>query len=120
MGNLTKDFSKSEFKCNCGTCIYDGSQIDIDLVRKLQKIRNELGKPMKINSGIRCEYWNNHEDGEEFSQHLPKMGCRASDIAVTNHNDRVLIVAKALCLGLSVGVYSWGIHLDNRCVQAIF
>ena len=116
----TKSFRWSEFGCKCGHCEFDGTQIDIELVKKLEKIRNELGKPMRINSGIRCDYWNKHVDGREFSQHLPKMGARAADISFSNESDKVLIAGRALSLGLSVGVYDSFLHLDNRFTQRIF
>jgi len=121
MGDITKDFSFSEFGCKCGHCEFgDGTQIDVDLVKKLQKIRNELGKQMAVSSGIRCDYWNRHEVGRKFSQHLPKMGARAADISISNQSDKVLIAGRALALGLSVGVYDSFLHLDNRFSQVIF
>ncbi len=123
MGDITEHWSYHEFSCNCGKCKYkDGYQIDLELVKKLQIIRDVYGKPMKVNSGIRCPAWNFHEKGKRLSYHLPAQDCKAADIAMTDRKGRIVIVSKALELGLSVGVYhSKGfIHLDNRIEQTIF
>lgn len=49
-GNLTENFSDYEFKCPCcGLFI-----VDKELLRRLQAIRDKLGKPIKIESGYRC------------------------------------------------------------------
>lgn len=121
MGDLTKNFSSYEFGCKCKKCVYrNGHQIDFGLVKKLQRIRDQLGMVMPINSGIRCYEWNKHEDGRSKSKHLPSQRCLAADIGMTDREGRLEIVRLALPLGLSIGVYSWGIHLDNRETQVIF
>ena len=121
MGNLTSHFSWEEFGCHCGKCRYvSGRQIDTDFVVKLQKIRYAYGDTMKINSGIRCPKWNLHEGGRPHSYHLPKQGCLAADIDMTDRWGRIVIVRNALELGLSVGVYKTFIHLDDRHEQTIF
>ena len=52
MGDLTKDFSRSEFACKCG-CGYD--RIDPRVVDMCQVIRDGLGASIRINSACRCE-----------------------------------------------------------------
>ena len=120
MGDLSNHFSWDEFGCNCGECKYvTGRQIDTDFVAKLQKVRHTYGDTMNINSGIRCPSWNLHEGGRPKSYHLPKQGCLAADINMRDRWGRIVIVRKALELGLSVGVYPTFIHLDDRPNQAI-
>ena len=48
---LTKNFTRSEFDCPCGCST---QMVDPELAEKLQRIRDALGKPIKITSGYRC------------------------------------------------------------------
>ena len=118
--SLTTDFSYREFRCLCQrqACKFKGGyQIDLGLVIKLQEIRTEYGKAMPINSALRCKYWNSKVGGKPLSYHLKGL---AADIGVVDRRGKILIVKLALELGLSCGVYSWGIHLDRRAVQVVF
>lgn len=77
MGNVSQNFSRSEFRCNgieeinCG-CGRDA--VDVDLVNALETIRRDMagGSPVQINSGNRCHLWNTHHkvNGSPHSQHL--------------------------------------------------
>lgn len=51
MGDLSKNFSRSEFACRCG-CGFDTPSPAI--VRTVQTIRDEAGRAVTINSGCRC------------------------------------------------------------------
>ena len=55
MGDLTKNFSRSEFACNCG-CGFD--KVDPRLPPMCQTIRDAMGQAIRINSGCRCEKHN--------------------------------------------------------------
>ena len=76
MGDLTRDFSRHEFRCKCG-CGEDN--MDMNQVRAIQKLRNLIDSPIIINSGIRCPAHNKAVGGAPFSYHL--FG-QASDICV--------------------------------------
>jgi uncharacterized protein YcbK (DUF882 family) len=118
MGNVTKNFSFAEFACSCGKCSFVGGyQIDQKLVRDLQAIRDHLGKPLKINSGLRCDSYNRSLGGVSRSYHLTG---RAADVHCTSSIDRHIIVKMALNMGLTVGVAKTFIHLDNRGKGIIF
>lgn len=72
---LTKNFHSDEFACK------DGSNkilIDVDLVSVLQKIRDDIGSAIKINSGYRTEAYNQKVSGAKKSYHLKG---RAFDIS---------------------------------------
>ncbi|KOF31019.1 hypothetical protein BA746_00295 [Vibrio parahaemolyticus] len=77
----------------------------------LQKIRDEYGKAMIINSGYRCK---NHPD-EVNKAHLGShtQGV-AFDIAVSNGVDRRRLVELGLKYGACVGVAKTFVHLDWR------
>ena len=61
---VTKNFSGSEFACQCG-CGAD--QVTDELAIKLQLLRDLLGKPIKITSGVRCLGHNIHIGGSKNS-----------------------------------------------------
>ena len=67
MGDLTKDFSRYEMACKCGCGADD---ISIDLVERLQSIRDIMGKPIHINSGVRCPHHNAKVGGSGESEHI--------------------------------------------------
>ena len=67
MGDISKNFSRSEFACHCG-CGYD--EVSTNLVRALQKLRDRIGKPMVVISGCRCSRHNRAVGGAKASQHL--------------------------------------------------
>ena len=48
---LTKNFSSAEMMCSCG-CGEDA--MDPDFMSILQNIRDEMQRPLRISSGVRC------------------------------------------------------------------
>lgn len=74
MGDLTKNFSRSEFRCgHCGRL----DVLDMELVWALQRLRDKVGRALPIISGYRCCAGNAQVGGTRDSQHL--FG-RAADI----------------------------------------
>ena len=55
MGDLSENFSKLGIMCPC-SCGAD--KISPVLIEKLQKVRNIIGRPIIITSGVRCEFYN--------------------------------------------------------------
>jgi len=108
MGDLTKNFSRSEYACKCG-CGYD--TVDYDLVMFHQRIRDHFGKPVTITSGCRCEAWNERVGGEDDSQH---MKAKAGDIIVHGITPKAVGVY-ADSIGVpGIGVYDDFTHMDVR------
>jgi uncharacterized protein YcbK (DUF882 family) len=108
---MTKNFKRSEFACNCG-CGADN--INPALVDALQKVRDLYGKPMKVNSGVRCAKHNRAVGGERNSYHMKGM---AADIHMPNPAERGRFIA-AVCIAApeikGVGHYNTFVHLDIR------
>ena len=46
MGDLSKNLSRAEFKCNCGACDYD--TVDYELVAVLQDVREFFNRSVAI------------------------------------------------------------------------
>ena len=105
---LSKNFFRDEFscKCNCGS-----DQIDSELIRKLQEVRDALGEPMRITSGIRCNTHNSKVGGTAGSSHLEGNGT-AVDIACDNSAYRQKILSAITPVFFRVGISKTFIHCD--------
>lgn len=65
MAHDTKNFKVSEFACkHCGKNLIDQRVLDM-----AQIIRDELGVPVKVNSGYRCPIHNANVGGVKNSKH---------------------------------------------------
>ena len=63
----TKNFRVDEFTCKCGCGMNNAEQKLLDMC---QMIRDELGVPVRVNSGCRCVKHNAKSGGVRNSQHL--------------------------------------------------
>lgn len=112
MGNLTTNFSRSEFACGCG-CGFD--TVDAELLGALERIRDFFGAPVAVTSACRCPAHNAaiKPPGSENSQHLSG---RAADIKVKDVPAHE-VADYAESLGLNgVGRYMTFTHIDTRSV----
>ena len=95
MGALSENFSKLEVQCPC-SCGAD--KITSVLIEKLQKVRNIIGIPIIITSGVRCEFYNaSLKNSSMNSSHIPDsygLG-QAVDISCTTSKYRYELVQVA-------------------------
>lgn len=113
MGDITKNFNRSEFECQCGECGLD--TIDYELMVMLQHLRDKFG-PLRITSGHRCEDHNNAEGGNPNSYHLQG---RATDFQPLKADIiEVVNYIESLDWQHGLGVYNSFIHLDTRSYKA--
>jgi len=105
---MMKYFKREEFECNCGC---GGLPVEDTIMVYCDKIREAVGRMLRINSGFRCEYWNDKVGGVSKSKHLTGM---AADISTLNlsSKDRYILVGAAIKLGLRIGIYNSFIHVD--------
>lgn len=109
-------FKKAEFKCKCGGKHCNGypAEIDMVMVGYADEIRHRLGKPLNVNSGMRCSVWNQIQGGVSNSQHLygtaVDLGCPAG----TTPAEMAKIAEDVIGNTGGIGIYSWGIHIDSR------
>jgi uncharacterized protein YcbK (DUF882 family) len=122
MGDLTKNFSKSEFDCNCGCDMPDDILDNVEVhAHNLQTIRDFLNAPIKINSGYRCPSYNAKVGGASKSEH--KNG-NASDLAVSSHSPSELadVIEGLIRIGAieegGLGRYNTFTHYDRRGTKA--
>lgn len=105
---ISENFKLSEFECKDGSNLV---KVDSELIRKLQKLRTKLGRPIKINSGYRTPTHNKNVGGAKGSQHL--LGT-AADIVVSGVYPKV-VAQEAIALGFSgVKAYDTFTHVDTR------
>ena len=119
---MTKNFTKEEFDCN------DGSEMPINVyhnmvkvANQLQALRDELGKPIQVNSAWRSEEYNASIGGVKNSQHI--MG-RAADIVIKGMTpievSKIIeeLISKGDMLQGGLGIYSSFVHYDIRGTKA--
>lgn len=114
--NLTKHFKKKEFdcQCRCGT-----GEISMELVEKLEQVRIEYDKPMKINSGIRCRVHNRSIGSKVTSSHIKGL---AADISCQSMEERHQLLRIFLKYFKRVGIHKVFIHVDvdNQKTNGVF
>lgn len=115
MGDLTSNFSRSEFACKCG-CGFD--TVDIELVQVLEEVRAHFfAKSLIITSGCRCHANNARAGGCAKSQHLV---AKAADFKIKD--DTVYVnpglifdyLDKRYPTKFGIGLYHNRVHVDVR------
>ena len=118
---LTNNFSKSEFECKSGEEMPLEVLENVKLLAiQLQKIREYVGKPIRINSAYRSEAHNQAIGGVKTSQHI--LG-KAADITIDTFtpDEVVSIIENMLTNEMLGGFYIGGLgsyntftHVDIR------
>lgn len=102
-------FEEHEFQCKCGVC-YSSVVMDKKLLIALDRMRRRFGKPIIVNSGIRCPDHNREEGGVKNSSHLSG---KAADIRVETDRDRFKLIGLAIEMGVPrIGIGIGYLHLD--------
>lgn len=105
---LSENFYRDEFDCNCGC---GSSDISLELVKKLQILRNELGSSVRINSGVRCETYNSEIGGVDGSSHVE--GLAADIVCETSQmRQKMLSIIASRNLFIRIGIGKRFLHLD--------
>ena len=115
MGDLSRNFSRSEFECKCGC---GEAEVSPFLIEVLQRLRDILGVPITVTSGRRCTAHNAAVGGAKNSQHLQGL---AADIRAEGWTAkdllrvlRILVRANALYVGYAYKISTDAIHIDVR------
>lgn len=109
MGDMTKNFDRSEFKCHC--C--ETNLVKFQLVNILQTIRDHFDVPIAVLSGTRCAKHNRAVGGARGSKHM--LG-EAADIKVSGVKPKdVATYAKTLMPNFGgIKAYPTFTHIDIR------
>lgn len=90
MSNDTKNFKVTEFSCKCG-CGFNS--IDQRIINMAQTIRDELGVPVRINSGCRCDKHNKNVGGVKGSKHTKGL---AADLSCSLGGQKIYLAVQKL------------------------
>lgn len=109
-------FTKTEFKCKCGGKHCNGypAEIDMTMVRYADEIRHRLGKPLSVNSGLRCPTHNRNEGGVDGSQHTLGTAVDLGKPSGITPAKMAAVAEEVMGNTGGIGIYSWGIHIDSR------
>lgn len=102
-----KFFKTSEFACPCcGVC-----EMDPEVQKKIDFIRERLGVPLHLNSAYRCSAHNREVGGKTASQHLQG---KAIDVSIANMTaeKRRQFLELALTQFWGIGIAPTFFHLD--------
>ncbi|MHB9030983.1 MAG: YcbK family protein [Candidatus Latescibacterota bacterium] len=109
---VTEHFRYSDFRCPCCSTLKIVPGFYAHL-RLLERMRRELGFPIAVNSGYRCEHHNREVGGAAHSWHL----LFATDIRPVDGSPAKLAAmhraAERLDFG-GIGRYDTFLHLDLR------
>ena len=108
MGDLSCNFSRSEFRCRCPRSHPASWPLDLELVAILQRLRDRAARPMPIVSGYRCPAHQRSLSTAANSQH--PLG-RAADIPQGFATVEAARRAGARGIGYAG---RWAVHLDTR------
>ena len=118
MGDVTQNFSLSEFKCKDGSHVPDDLMDNVRLLcENLQVLREELGRPIRVISGYRSPKYNRRIGGARRSQH---MLAKAADIRVNGMTPREVrevilrLIKEGQMMSGGVGLYTTFTHYDVR------
>jgi uncharacterized protein YcbK (DUF882 family) len=105
---LSEHFTQSEFTCKCGC---GETKVNMQLIIKLEELRERLKVPIIITSGYRCEKHNREVGGVKHSQHLYG---NAVDIKVKGYTpEQVAKIVKEVGFSF-VRIYKSWVHVDVR------
>ena len=114
-----RNFKRDEFVCPCG-CGFD--DIDPLLVSALQRLRDEVQRPVVVNSGCRCRSHNAAVKGAPQSQHMQG---KAADIKIDGMTSREifdtlrrLYLDGEIYVGYVYAINGRSVHVDVRAPQS--
>lgn len=119
---LTNNFRLKEFKCKNGVEVPANLMSNIqELACNLQLLRNEINRPIHINSAYRTELYNAKIGGVRTSKHLLGM---ASDISIKGIEPKKIydiievLIDKGVMKDGGLGLYDNFVHYDIRGYNA--
>lgn len=117
MGDVAKNFDKSDFQCHCVVCREDPARpaSKPEVISAVQDVRDLLGKPLIITRGVSCAAHNAAIGGSRDSRHLPHHA-DAVDLASHSSEEAYRIMRALILLGQFTLIEVCGrhIHADMR------
>lgn len=109
-------FTRQEFTCKCGRPECDAlTDVAPALLERLNRVRELVGRPLTITSGLRCPVWNIKEGGVQDSEHLTG---EAADVRCAGSVERYELLRHGFAAGFArIGVGKTFVHLDVSRVK---
>lgn len=110
-------FRREEFRCKCSGKYCNGFPAEPaeETVKIADEIRRRAGVPITVNSGVRCVRHNAEVGGVANSNHLlgeaVDLHCALSPSELAGIAEEV--TAQMIPGRGGIGIYPWGIHVDN-------
>lgn len=108
-----KHFKRAEFVCKCGGryCNGDTAEMNPELVRLADRVREHFNKPIRVTSGIRCPKHNANSGGVANSRHLSG---KAMDFSVEGFTASMVLAYVQTLPGIrySYAIDSHHVHMD--------
>lgn len=118
MGDLTKNFSRREFRCRCGRKKCDAAPLDMRLVTALQALRDVVGHSIDVTSGVRCREHNRRVGGAPGSKHLEGIAADIRCEELTPAELAKFAAAVPAFANGGIGIYKSWVHVDVRGKRA--
>ena len=108
-------FSKEELQCRCGQFCDYACPMDAEFLDRIDRLREDFGKPLKVTSGYRCPSHNANVSSTGTSG--PHVSGKAIDFGVSRRDAHALLKI-AMSMNFSgIGIAQKGsgrfIHLDD-------
>lgn len=110
---ISKFFKSKEFECKCGKC--EEQFVSEGLLEKLDKVREEFGKPVIVTSGYRCPAHNEAIGGAKNSSHVNGLAADIQPKIVTLDDlDLLYEICYNIFSNIGDGRSKKFIHVDDR------
>ncbi len=118
-----KYFKLSDFACKGDHCCNHSSPISIELLHKVDALRESWAEPLLINSGFRCNMHNSYIKGSaKESMHTLGLACDVAPVSRLHSFKEFIRDTYLPFLGVSlnnksfsgIGFYKTFVHLDVR------
>ena len=111
----TKNFNPDidvRLKCTCGKILCDERSVSQETLDRVQLVRDDIQRPLKVTSGGRCQY---HPDEQHRTTPADHQMCQVVDVEVQGGNMRGEVVRLALKHGFNaIGVAKTFVHMGYR------
>lgn len=118
MWEKIENFQPYETECRCGCGANNVDEISLEM---LDNARNELGRPMILNSVCRCPKHNKVVGGVDSSSHISTedRSCKAFDIRCNGSRERYEIIEAVMKAGFNrIGIANTFIHVDHDLAKS--
>ncbi len=113
MGDLSKNFSRWEFKCRGDKCCGHSAPVLPELVRELQNLRTAVDEPIYLTRGFSCNVHNTAVGGVPSGWHTLGGGADCLNPVFCNTEKLINLCGFSSKIGILI-LYDFHFHIDIR------